>query len=105
MSTKHTPTPWRTRSGKEAPDDLIVFDKNGYSICDCAPGTPEMRWETGIANAAFIVLAVNSHAALVEALRSCARILPTLPPKDGCLGMTRQEILNIHAALTAAGEP
>jgi hypothetical protein len=62
---QHTPTPWRTYEE----DNLIVCFGEGDSICDCAPGSPFIKMPTAMANAAFIVKAVNSHEILIAALK------------------------------------
>ena len=61
--SKHTPTPWVLNT---TGDRSIVTSSGGdFAVLHtCWPGNVDERE----ANAAFIVLAVNSHAALVEAL-------------------------------------
>lgn len=70
MSTKHTPTPWVSPSrcvGIYAPDrNGEMIASTGNSDLKRYPPFPQDECE---ANAAFIVHAVNNHAALVEALR------------------------------------
>lgn len=67
-----TPTPWtddpNVRFSFGISDDALAYVRapNGYAIC-CFPNTFDQ--ETQNANAAYIVLAVNSHARLVELLR------------------------------------
>lgn len=56
--SEHTPTPWRN---DQKPDALIVCDAEGGSIADCAPPGPWMSHKVALANAAFIVRAVNEH--------------------------------------------
>ena len=71
MADKHTL--WHTRrNDHEAPDDMIVMDEDGASICDCAPGNPDMTLEEACANAALIVRAVNHHEELVAFLKPLA---------------------------------
>lgn len=64
MTTQHTPTPWHVESDIE-----IWCDTGGFvamtMTAEQAVGTAE-----DYANAAFIVRAVNAHAALVEALEA-----------------------------------
>lgn len=65
---KHTAIPWRLRKNpKEAPDDMIVMNEEGASICDCSPGNPYMTIEEAKANAEFIALACSKHKELLEA--------------------------------------
>lgn len=67
MKTKWTQGPWRTRENKkEAPDDCIVMDAEGYSICDCSSGNPMMNLETAEANARLIAAAPEMFALLEE---------------------------------------
>jgi hypothetical protein len=92
MQTAHTPTPWTVQhsgegypliAGPESPDwgtearydfiaTLLPHPSNLYS-------NGKHRTRDGIAereaNAAFIVLAVNSHAALVEALEAVRQVI------------------------------
>lgn len=65
MSTekKHTPTPWTLSGESIIKDDIciaVIETDGGYE----APGDEQE------ANAELIVLAVNSHAALVDALQT-----------------------------------
>lgn len=62
----HTPTPW---------DTDIVRDKLNYCYRIGLPtGTVEVRTDAGDEDAALIVKAVNSHAALVDAVHRYGRI-------------------------------
>jgi len=71
MTTHHTPTPWRTVVLKDKRHRMTVimaggsFDKAVQVGCCYAN---HVSHEEAAANAAFIVRAVNSHDALVEAL-------------------------------------
>ena len=66
--SEHTATPWKVMTGHPSRGLFVVGppDDHGY--------TPEVcevdKAENMDANAAFIVRAVNSHAALVAALRA-----------------------------------
>jgi hypothetical protein len=66
--TEHTPTPWHV-------DGLYVTNREPPavrpSIADCGR-SPRIGRAEQVANAAFIVKAVNNHEALVDALE-CAR--------------------------------
>lgn len=64
---KHTPTPWSANRFAEV-------TAHGGVICETIGSDYTQPQDD--ANAAFIVLAVNSHQALVEALQSCVKILP-----------------------------
>ena len=61
----HTPTPWATEGS------FVIHPASGMTVADCQlhRDTPEEKGEDN-ANAAFIVRACNSHAALVEALKA-----------------------------------
>jgi hypothetical protein len=64
MNTTHTPTPWHRHDSEQ----FTVCGQDGLSIASTAvESRPEIESD---ANLAFIVRAVNSHAALVEALDS-----------------------------------
>lgn len=66
----HTPGPWRTRTtDEEAPDDTIVMDADGASICDCLPGNPRMSQETAEANARLCAAAPDLLEACFKAER------------------------------------
>jgi hypothetical protein len=66
----HTPTPWKVFT---SPDGLLVVGigtLEGEGVCDAGFGV--WRWNDGegIANAHFIVRAVNSHADMLAALKA-----------------------------------
>lgn len=73
----HSPLPWRVEVGGE-PDDVIIVEPSGNTVCepntsaqifaDLDPSVHEISLEEGLANAEFIVRAVNAHDALVAAL-------------------------------------
>jgi hypothetical protein len=94
--SEHTPTPWR-----------VEYDDNGFFFID-APGRPSpyiaATGGEGMANAenaAFIVKAVNSHDALVDALKSCAAVCAgEVTSKSGLIDALEKA----RAALALAGE-
>lgn len=59
----HTPTPWET----DGVYIMRVGDERMITVANCYH-SPRLDIPTAKANAAFIVKAVNSHDALVEAL-------------------------------------
>ena len=63
--SKHTPTPWSFRELR-GDDGLGYIEADGHDIIHA--GVRDLDAETNRANAAFIVLAVNVHDKLVEAL-------------------------------------
>lgn len=63
----HTPTPWQI-TGVDGYARRFVSDSKGNQVAFCAPIQPTI--ERGLADAAHIVRCVNSHDALVEALRN-----------------------------------
>lgn len=76
----HTPTPWRVFT---ATNGLYigVGEPNGEGILDAGFGV----WREGpeaIANAAFIVKAVNAHDELVAALQALISNLPYQKHRD-----------------------
>jgi hypothetical protein len=78
---KHTPTPWRTAEGAVS----ILVD-----LPDHAPQVTQKITDVNgtlsakerIANAAFIVRAVNAHDDLVAALRDAIELIETLLPVE-----------------------
>jgi hypothetical protein len=104
MEAKHTPTPWRVIDNEPG---------NGYGSMDIAPLLIEGEFFAVAAiigdvaridpqaNAAYIVRACNSHAALVEALKACAGVLSGE-------GMSKSSLVDAlektRAALALAGE-
>lgn len=65
---KHTPTPWRVAERWH-----VITDDNGQWLADTV--TVQRLNEEEAANAAFIVRAVNSHNALVDALRDALGLI------------------------------
>lgn len=73
MSATHTPTPWiASNNAVMSPQsgDRVYFEVN---VSDTESGERNLEQED--ANAAHIVHCVNSHAALVEALRKLEPLL------------------------------
>lgn len=71
MSNEHTPTPWRaditahrTIDGTSCVAFIVSEKTNIADVCN----SYNISTEEAVANAAFIVRACNSHAALVAAL-------------------------------------
>jgi hypothetical protein len=62
MNPKHSPLPWKRGS-----DGLIFDSRDEYVTDTCGTSLPE-----GEENQKFIILAVNSHSALLEACRDQA---------------------------------
>ena len=78
---QHTPTPFHDGGAvKIGPSNYTRIVGDGVTVCLVPRGGPY-----GEGNAALIVRAVNSHAALVEALEN-ARNLITLALKNGAWG-------------------
>ncbi len=69
---KHTPTPWSCKymfQGSHTPKRADIKGPPGHrEVAAVYWHVVDSDHETALANAAFIVRAVNSHAALVEAL-------------------------------------
>lgn len=95
----HTKTPWyleRNSFGSQfIYGDEIEKSPSGrsYSRLVCGGDIPTTLTET---NAAFIVKAVNSHDALVSALREILSLMATM---DGCDCDSCRPVQNAHAAL------
>lgn len=72
VEKRHTPTPWGSSIGAYGasfyPNNQASHPLSFEFYWDKARGNPELTNEA-IANAAFIVKAVNNHEALVEACR------------------------------------
>lgn len=68
VEPQHTPTPWQLKNleGSDLPF-IVSTTQSSYAVADTGLGSVSSAeaW----ANAAFIVRAVNSHEALVEALQ------------------------------------
>lgn len=94
----HTKTPWHLEcdSARTANRLALVVTSNGLRAID-ATGSGQ-SYKEDCANAAFIVQAVNSHAALVEALEEVDAIVST--HDDGKFAASRQQIQQrVRAAL------
>lgn len=88
-TTQHTPTPWiydRVTSQ--------IWDDEKRAIVDMDYG--DLLPDTDVANAAFIVKAVNSHEHLLEGLKTAL--------ENGDCGDWQSARRSIVAALAAAGE-
>ena len=92
---KHSPTPFKIKAELPGVNDIFALD---------APnGTTKYEREVadvyGEANAAFLVKAANSHAALVEAAKETIAEI-----KEHTPGRHLYSIKILEAALLAAGE-
>lgn len=82
MTTKHTPTPWKTR-GYEADDGDVWIDCDSWvnrKTASCRGGTVARTLSTGgpaRANADFIVKAVNAHDGLTTEVATLRAQLQT----------------------------
>lgn len=112
---EHSPLPWFVE------DTTVYFRvrKDGYdsepAVAECGPDTDATAWIdkesddpklTRRANADFIVRAVNSHEALVEAARFVKTFLNQLedglPEEDPLTQARRRYHAPIHAKIDAA---
>ncbi len=86
----HTPGPWRTFDG----DSVVnILGPNGQPIAATTSKSYYERHDaTDRANAARIVLAVNSHDALVEALKAAHDCLGTGGCTERARVATRKQI-------------
>lgn len=73
IAVTHTPTPWSIEDGEHGSITL----SGGHHIADIPywdePGKPQDGWSTqgeAIANAAYIVRAVNAHEELLDACKT-----------------------------------
>lgn len=74
---EHTPTPWVQVGG-----GIMAGHENPVTIADCDRYAP---LGLGLANAAFIVQAVNAHEGLVEALREVASQFDPADYREGSM--------------------
>lgn len=87
-ATKHTPTPWHVVDGTRIKDELMPFDRDekDCQLIAITYGNPSSRSmlsdEQAAANAAFIVLAVNSYYEMRNLLEEAARRLRDDPGTD-----------------------
>ncbi len=100
MELKHTPTPWQEFEPQTS-KLLTIEDFKGNHIASIG----HRNSEAVAANAAFIIRAVNSHDALVEALEEAQTYIQCqmtqVMPKGGVLdGRTMSKV--IHEALALA---
>lgn len=97
MTTQHSPLPWSTR--KDSVSDYL-FDNEGNYLGHT--GSMKNTSEQNTQNAQFIVTAVNSHAALVEALDNARKAMEMARQcgqfPDFCL----EAIADARAALSLA---
>ena len=95
-TAKHTPTPWIAKLGEynfTGPENgrAIMDSTNGIRICDVDSKANQKRNDYKCAdperdaNAAFIVKAVNSHEALVEACQEALKIIEAKWPNSTLL--------------------
>ena len=93
----HTPTPWKIEA-QETPKRFTLYTGPRYSNEQCFVGQIYSEQD-----AALIVRAVNSHAALVEALTACEEhILRHWKMGVGIGNGTRDLLENVKAVLAAA---
>ena len=98
---KHPPTPWGV-TGRDTIVAGLDTTVGRNLIAECRGISAVNKW----ANAEFIVLAVNSHAQLVEALRHCVtdEVPVTLSGIPSLTGQRLMEITAIARAALAAAE-
>lgn len=94
--SQHTPTPWSIE-GKlnKHQEGLLITSRDGLSIvCEMSGGLPFYEVE---ANAAFIVRAVNSHEALINALKevsNAANVCAAHDQLNASYWFAKQKIVN-----------
>ncbi|MRT30848.1 hypothetical protein [Herbaspirillum sp. CAH-3] len=99
---KHTPTPWLVEKANVHAGQVAVFydgEKDAWFELWSE------HWGDGIdakANAEYAARCVNSHEALVRALRDCVSVFEG--DLDG-LAVIQPELRQARAALAAAGAP
>lgn len=108
MNSKHTPTPWfasEDGDGENYGASTLVDARNGYIASVGAPFAEVA--EENLANAAFIVRAVNAHDDLVAALHEYMSQFGQALEAYGIAFTDSQKIADAkaRAALARAGEP
>lgn len=68
--SEHTPTPWSLYEH----DPLVIVDDKGSSLGEMVPGDPYISPATALANAAFVIRAVNSHETLLQTLHAIIQL-------------------------------
>lgn len=100
--TKHTPTPWILNNNGDGdhwistPNDEIVLQQ----ISTENLGDNELD----LANAQFIVKAVNNHHSLLNALESAIDLLNSLVEDDDYLPEEKEQFERVKQALSRSGE-
>jgi len=98
-SAEHTPTPWFFSDPENGGIGHINSNPEGSFYGDIAT-----VWSDGLANAAFIVKAVNNHDALVKALEGVAEFCSADTTTLGAISRLtaiRNTALNVLAAVEA----
>lgn len=107
MTTEHTPTPWKLNKALDG--EHVVYDPQtqygiAYTHSGDGKGAHIEDEDTRLANAAFIVRAVNAHDALVKALEDSRHFLSIITPYlDGTQGsdLVPRIAANVEAAQAA----
>lgn len=99
-SSEHTPTPWKLHDRWLFSSTGPLAIASGYQDWVTAPGGS--RYEEWLANAAIIVEAVNSHAALVKALHEIGSEVYTdgTPTKSGRTALAALSLLSMTTRLS-----
>ncbi len=74
----HTPTPWKVREykyGKDYTGVIETMDGIYLGEMSCTMGQTKKEDQTPIANAAYIIRAVNAHEDLVTALKASIKLM------------------------------
>jgi len=99
-----TPTPWAAHHGWELDEKPLAGHPDWCEITGgrFADGNHiSLNGHIGFDNAVFIVLAVNSHDALVAALRDAEDILAIVSDGNGPGSPTRLALDKVRAALAS----
>jgi hypothetical protein len=101
--TDHTKLPWRVFTNPDGTKLVGIGGQDGQGILDAGFGVWAWNDPQGIANAAFVVKAVNSHKELTAKLDEAVKLL------DGLLGLEKgsgqaalEFIERYHAAVGSA---
>lgn len=96
----HTPVPWRLPRKAEEFVAACVVREDGFLVADCnVIGAPGPSDEECMANARFIILAVNSHADLLAACKAALRFIGG----TGSTGKTERDALRAAIRIAEGG--
>jgi hypothetical protein len=100
MNTPHTPLPWHCSERNDLTGTVAIYANGPLAYVGDTGGGPEEQ----IANAAFIVRAVNNHGELVSALRGLLDQIRSMPEEafsEQCEGFDVGQAESLLSRLSA----